>query len=68
MDQAVENEKKESSHEDQDERKSRQTEVLSTGVPMNQPRDREQEFQAGTPRALGEPAKSRCRHDSYEPF
>jgi hypothetical protein len=44
MDQAVENEKKESSHEDQDERKSRQTEILSTGAPMDQGRDREQEF------------------------
>ena len=49
MDQAVENEKKGSSHEDQDERKSRQTEVLSTGAPMDQARDREQEFEAGTP-------------------
>jgi len=68
MDQAVENEKKESSHEDQVERKSRQTTVLSTGAPMVQARDREQEFQAGTPRALGESAKSRCRHHSYEPF
>ena len=63
MDQAVERRKEESSHEDQDERKSRQTnKVLSTGVQMDQARDREQEFDAGTPRAPREPAKSRCRH------
>ena len=62
MDQAVERRKEESSHEDQDERKSRQTTVLSTGVQMDQARNREQEFQAGTPRAPREPGKSRCRH------
>ena len=68
MDRAVENEKKESSHEDQDERKSRQTTVLSTGEQMGQALNSEQDFEAGTPRALREPAKSRCRHHSYESF